>query len=94
MLCTMHDLEIKDVVNLCTGTKLGRVCDLELDTACGKVTAVLVAENLPGFFWQTHGDALRIPWENVRCVGHHAILVEVQREISDCTRKRCRFFFG
>ena len=94
MLCTMHDLEIKDVVNLCTGTKLGRVCDLELDTACGKVTALLVAENLPGFFWQTQGDALRIPWENVRCVGEDAILVEVQREISDCTRKRCRFFFG
>ena len=36
MLCTMRDLEAKDVVNVCSGTKLGRVCDLEVDTGCGE----------------------------------------------------------
>ena len=93
MLCTMRDLEAKDVVNVCSGTKLGRVCDLEVDTGCAKITAILVLEGLGGF-WQSRGEALRIPWENVRCVGEDAILVEVQREIPDCTRRRCRFFFG
>ena len=94
MVCTLRELETKDVVNVCSGTKLGRICDLELDTDCGRVLAILVSENIPGFFWQTHGEALRIPWENVRCVGEDAILVEMQREIPDCTRKRCRFLFG
>lgn len=93
MICTMRELEAKDVVNVCSGTKLGRVCDLELDTSCGKLTAIVVSDGFVGF-WQSRGEALRIPWENVRCVGEDAILVEVQREVPDCARRKCRFFFG
>lgn len=93
MVTTMRDLEDKDVVNICSGSKFGRVCDLEIDTTCGKITAFFVTEGFGGF-WQNRGDSLKILWENVRCVGEDAILVEVQREIPDCTRKRCRFLFG
>ncbi len=93
MLCTMRELEEKDVVNVRTGTKLGHISDLEVDTECGRIAAIVVSEGFAGF-WQGRGEALRIPWENVRCVGEDAILVEIQRETPDCTRKRCRFFFG
>lgn len=93
MLCTMRDLEAKDIVNVCTGAKLGRMCDLEMDTSCGKITAILVADGLGGF-WQSRTESLRIPWENVRCVGEDAILVEVQRELPEGTHRRRRFFWG
>lgn len=92
MLCTMRELEDKDVVNICSGAKLGRVYDLELECECGRIAAIFVSEGLGGF-WQNRGEGFRIAWEMVKCVGEDAILVDVPRAVPECTRKRCRFFF-
>lgn len=84
MLYTIRELECKDVVSLCDGRFLGRITDVELDTECGKTTAVYLS---PGGFWSAGKDEIRIPWEDIRCIGEDAVLVEYRKECSCGSRK-------
>lgn len=87
MLYTLRELECKDVVNLCDGKFLGRICDLEFDGECGKITAVYLMPH--GSFWMTGREEIRVPWENIKCIGEDAVLMEFQREC-DCGKRKNR----
>ena len=85
MLYTLRELSEKDVINLCDGKLMGRISDLEMDGDCGRLTAVYV---MPcGGFWNAGREEVRIPWENIRCVGEDAVLVEHKKEY-DCTCRK------
>lgn len=81
MLYTLRELECRDVINLCDGRFLGHITDLEFDKDCGKLTAVFLSA---GGFWTMGKDEIRIPWEDIRCVGEDAVLVEYRRDCKDC----------
>ncbi len=82
MLYTLKELAAKDTISTCDGRYLGRICDLEIDADCGRVTAVYVV--MPGRFWEPKED-IRIPWDRVKCIGEDAVLVEWRRE--ECRRE-------
>lgn len=85
MLYTLRELSCKDVINLCDGKLMGHISDLEIDGDCGKMTAVYIMPR--GGFWSGDREERRIPWENVRCIGEDAVLVEQKKE-SDCTCRK------
>ncbi len=96
MLYTLKELSCKDTISTCDGRNLGRICDLEIDADCGRVTAVYVA--MPCGFWEPK-EEVRVPWDRVKCIGEDAVLVEWRREecrgehprgdgCRDCGRKR------
>lgn len=91
MLYTLRELECKDVVSLCDGRFLGHITDVEIDADCGKTIAVFLS---PGGFWSAGKDESRIPWEDIRCIGEDAVLVDYHKECNCSSRKsrKCSWF--
>ena len=56
MLYTLRELQNKDVINLCSGKFLGHICDLEIESDCGKITAVYIC--LSVCFWAGGKDRI------------------------------------
>ena len=46
------ELHCREVINLCDGARMGEVCDLIFDPACGQISAIVVpsASGLFGMF--------------------------------------------
>lgn len=61
MKINSSELRELDVVNVCTGKRLGYVCDFVIDSDCGKITALNVSET---FFTLSGGkNTLCVPFE-------------------------------
>lgn len=93
MNCCVTDLRNKEVVNKKDGTRLGNVCDIEVDTCTGKVVAIVIyGRRSFGIFGRF--DDIRICWEDIDVIGDDIILVchEVACHNTACQRKRSPFF--
>ena len=77
MIDRFSEFRCKEVINIADGCRLGYVSDLDFDTECGKVLAIVV----PGpcrFFGLFGRDAdYVIPWACIRRIGEDIILVDV-----------------
>ena len=87
MGCTTCDLREKDVINVCNGQKLGCVFELEIDTDCGKVTALIVGgESLSCLLFGR--NRIRVPWDKIQRIGKDTILVDMpllsQNKCDEC----------
>ena len=83
-----------EVINLCGGTRLGCVSELEIDLCGGQptVTALVipVGSGITGLFSFSGREVYRIPWCRVECIGKDAVLVRLTSgELSEC-RQRAR----
>ena len=76
MPCRLQELRKKEVINACNGCRIGYVDDLEVDTKCARVIALIVygRPRFFGLFGQC--DDFYILWEKIRLIGEDAILVE------------------
>ena len=74
-----QELADKDVINVCTGERLGRVCDAEIDVVQSKVISIVVPGQ--GSVWG-FGKATEviIPWHMIECIGEDTILVKMSAE--------------
>ena len=73
--CTLFsELRHKEVINLCTGCRIGYVCDLELDIKCSKILALIVPEHQPLFCLKKQKE-FRIPWDCIDKISDDIILV-------------------
>lgn len=66
----------KDVVNIYDGCKLGHVCDLDIDTLCGRINAIFVPKDNRLF---RKKDFFIIKWEQIERIGADTILVRLQK---------------
>lgn len=75
MTCSLSDLRYKEVINVCDGTKLGYVDDVEFDTQRCAVVALIVygRERFFGFFGRC--DDIIIPFSEIVLIGEDTILV-------------------
>jgi YlmC/YmxH family sporulation protein len=81
-ICSVCELKNKEVINLCDGTRLGFVTDVEIDLDNGVVVSILV----PGdsrLFSFGKCDLIRILWCDIERIGDDVILVRKQLLISD-----------
>lgn len=69
----------KDVINVCTGEKLGNVCDIEINVKDCTVISLIVPGQ--GSVWG-FGKATEIiiPWCKIECIGEDTILVRLSAE--------------
>ena len=67
MTLTSCELREKDVITVCDGKKLGYICDMDIDTDCGRVTAVYVSDK----FFSINGNknCIKIRWDMIKCIG-------------------------
>ena len=92
MSCRLQELRKKVVINANNGCRIGYVDDLEVDTKCARVVALIVygRPRIFGLFGKT--DDFYIPWEKIRLIGEDAILVENSvQKMPKKTKKRNRF---
>lgn len=71
----ISDFQIKDVVNVFDGKRLGNVGDIDINLSTGKIDAVVVggAGKVLGLFGKE--DHIVIPWKNILKIGEDVILV-------------------
>ena len=76
---TFDDLRKKDVINVCDGACLGRICDIEIDVNdCeGRITAIVVPGVARFFGILRSEEELDIPYPCIRKIGEDVILVEI-----------------
>ena len=75
-LCEMRKLE---VINVCTGKRLGFVVDIEFDLCNGNITAILVPKKteIGDLFSKKANRYIKIPWCCIERIGDDIILVRV-----------------
>ena len=73
----MGDLRNKEVINVRDGSRMGYVCDLELDTAAAALTALVVYGKLRLFGILGREPDLVIPWDKVGHIGDDTVLVDL-----------------
>lgn len=71
----ISEFQIKDVVNVSDGKRLGNIGDIEINLSTGKIEAVVIAGSgrMLGFFGKD--EEVIIPWNNIIKIGEDVILV-------------------
>ncbi|WP_066053017.1 YlmC/YmxH family sporulation protein [Robertmurraya korlensis] len=71
----ISEFQIKDVVNVADGKKLGNISDIEINLSNGKIEAIIVSGNgrMLGFFGKE--EEMVISWRNILKIGEDVILV-------------------
>jgi YlmC/YmxH family sporulation protein len=75
MMMKISDFQIKDVVNVSDGKRLGNIGDIEINLTTGKIEAVVISGSgrVLGFFGKDQD--IVIPWKNIIKIGQDVILV-------------------
>ena len=74
--CTTLELRDKEIINICSGARLGYATDFEFNICDGRILAIIVAGNC-GFFGFGKNDDIYIQWDKIECIGDDTILVRV-----------------
>lgn len=76
---TLSELRTKEVIDVGTGQKLGRVMDIEFCVESAQVLALVVPAET-GFLQQLRGERCGcvVPWARVERIGEDVILVRTE----------------
>ncbi|MUV36211.1 uncharacterized protein JNUCC1_00012 [Lentibacillus sp. JNUCC-1] len=69
----LSELQIKEVIIVENGSRLGHISDLEIDERTGRITAIILYDKKGGMFGKA--DELIIPWKHIVTIGTDVILV-------------------
>ncbi|MFD2682909.1 YlmC/YmxH family sporulation protein [Bacillus seohaeanensis] len=71
----ISEFQIKDVVSISDGRKLGNIGDIEINLNTGRIEAIVIGGGgkLLGFFGRD--EDVVIPWSNIVKIGEDVILV-------------------
>ncbi len=85
MNCRIIDLRNKEVINVNDGTRLGCVCDVEINTEDAKLMSVIIYGRHRFFGLFGKEEDVVIPWDMVQTIGDDTILVRYIAPISQST---------
>ncbi len=80
MQCRIGDLRCKEVINICTGMRMGFVCDVIVNTVTGQLVAIVLPGQCRFFGIFGREDDIIVPWDCIRRIGDDIILIEVSGE--------------
>lgn len=89
MNCRITDLRNKDVINIHDGSRLGYVCDVEVDTCTARLKAIIIYGRAKMFGLLGHEDDCVICWEDIEVIGEDSILVNCSHKKPN--QRRCGF---
>ncbi len=75
MLCKITDMHDKEVINVCDGSRLGCVDDVEVDTCTAQLCAIVIHGRPKLLGFAGHEEDLIIPWKDIEIIGEETILV-------------------
>ena len=68
MNCRITDLRAKEVICVKDGSRLGNVCDVEIDTCTGQLCAIIVFGRARWCGIGGRDNDICIPWKDILCV--------------------------
>lgn len=80
MYLRIADLRYREVINVCTGLRIGYVSDVQMDVVNGRIMALVIPGRVRFFGLFGREDDYIIPWENIRKMGSDIILTEIEGE--------------
>ena len=82
-----EELFCLEVINLCTGERLGSPYKVEFDIECQRILSISVLPDDHLFSLFCQREELVIPWSKVECIGADAILVKLtDGELCSCRK--------
>ena len=81
MCCRIAELKDKQVISIKDDTILGYVCDVEVDTANGKIVSLVLPGKAKFFGLFGHEDDIIVPWCEIEVIGRETILVCTEPKI-------------
>jgi len=83
----ISEFQVKDVVNVSNGKRLGNIYDLEINVATGKIEAIIIQGNAKVMGLFGRDNDIVIPWKQIVKIGADVILVrhnevEINEEIT------------
>lgn len=79
----LSDISSKDVINDEDGARLGKINDVEIDVASGRILNVQVNRSFKLLNIFGGKDALEIPWSHILKIGSDVIIVENSHKIKE-----------
>lgn len=76
MICRFSDLREKEVISIQNGSCLGCVSDVEIDTCCAKVTAIVIYGKSRLFGLLGREEDTVICWDDIQCIGEDTVLIK------------------
>jgi YlmC/YmxH family sporulation protein len=75
MMIKISEFQIKDVVNVSDGKRLGNIGDIEINLNTGRIEAVVISVSgrVLGIFGKE--EDIVIPWKNIIKIGQDVVLV-------------------
>ncbi len=84
MIARITDMHDKEVINICDGTRLGYVDDLEVDTCTAQITALVICGRNRLFGVLGRDPDIVVQWKDIEVVGDETILVNFKCEPCEC----------
>lgn len=75
MFCRITDMHDKEVINVCDGSRLGCVDDVEVDTCTAQLCAIVIHGKPKLLGFAGHEEDIIIPWNQIEIIGEETILV-------------------
>ena len=88
MLCRITDMHDKEVINVCDGTRLGCVDDVEVDTCTAQLVAIVIHGRPKCMGFMGHEEDLVIGWKEIEVIGEQTILVNHPTPPEQCVARR------
>ncbi|MDA7025953.1 YlmC/YmxH family sporulation protein [Bacillus sp. CLL-7-23] len=76
-MMTISTFQLKDVVNVSNGKKLGSIGDIDINVTSGKIQAVVIGGTGKVFGFFGKEEEIVIPWRNIVKIGEDVILVRL-----------------
>ncbi len=75
-MVTISELQVKEIISVENGEKLGHMTDLEIDVDRGRLISIIIGGKgkMMGFLGKD--EEIIIPWESILKIGEDVILVK------------------
>lgn len=94
MNCRITEMHNKEVINVCDGTRLGCVDDVEVDTVTARLVAIVVHGRPKMLGILGRDEDMVIPWNDISVIGEDTILVNFTCPCQPPPRCRRRGIFS
>lgn len=89
---TFCEIRNKEVINICSGCKIGYVCDCEIEVQSGRIETLIVPGKLKCFGLLGREDDYVIPWDKISIIGNDLIMVDFEVPRKRRKKEKHRFY--
>ncbi len=87
MNCCITELRCKEVIDKSNGCRLGLISDVEVDSCCGRIVALIIYGRPKYLGICGKRERIRICWEDIEVIGNDTVLVSKSQRCNEQRRR-------